>query len=211
VTGLLTWLSSLIEGGAGLALAASFLWGVASMVFSPCHLASVPLVVSFVNGQGPVTTGRALALSGAFSGGLLTTLALIGVLTAAAGRMAGDLGPWVTWAVAGLLLVTGLNLIPVGQYDGGHVAYAMWGSKAWLVARVVVIAMFAWAAILLLTGHDIGMTWALLGFLGLTMGSRHPAPLDDVAPLDPTRKRIGWAVVILLILILVPIPLTVVP
>jgi len=109
------------------------------------------------------------------------------------------------------LLVTGLNLLPVGQYDGGHVAYAMWGSKAWLVARVVVIAMFAWAAILLLTGHDIGMTWALLGFLGLTMGSRHPAPLDDVAPLDPTRKRIGWAVVILLILILVPIPLTVVP
>ncbi len=111
MTGLLTWLSSLIEGGAGLALAASFLWGVASMVFSPCHLASVPLVVSFVNGQGPVTTGRALALSGAFSGGLLTTLALIGVLTAAAGRMAGDLGPWVTWAVAGLLLVTGLNLV----------------------------------------------------------------------------------------------------
>lgn len=109
------------------------------------------------------------------------------------------------------LLVTGLNLLPVGQYDGGHVAYAMWGSKAWLVARVVVIAMFAWAAILLLTGHDIGMTWALLGFLGLTMGSRHPAPLNDVAPLDPTRKRIGWAVVILLILILVPIPLTVVP
>jgi len=109
------------------------------------------------------------------------------------------------------LLVTGLNLLPVGQYDGGHVAYAMWGSKAWLVARVVVIAMFTWAAILLFTGHDIGMTWALLGFLGLTMGSRHPAPLNDVAPLDPTRKRIGWAVVILLILILVPIPLTVVP
>ncbi len=111
MTGLLSWLSSLIEGGFALALAASFLWGVASMVFSPCHLASIPLVVSFVNGQRPVTTGRALALSGAFSGGLLTTLALIGVLTAAAGRMAGDLGPWATWAVAGLLLVTGLNLV----------------------------------------------------------------------------------------------------
>jgi len=71
--------------------------------------------------------------------------------------------------------------------------------------------MFAWAAFLLLTGRDIGMTWALLGILGLTMGSRHPAPLNDLAPLDPTRKRIGWAMVVLLALILVPIPLTLVP
>ncbi|MBN1921116.1 MAG: site-2 protease family protein [Anaerolineae bacterium] len=108
------------------------------------------------------------------------------------------------------LLVTGLNLLPVGQYDGGHIAYAMWGSKTGLVARGVVIAMFTWAAILLLTGHDIGMTWAILGFLGLRMGLQHPAPLDDVTPLGPARQRIGWAVVVLLILILVPIPLTIV-
>ncbi len=109
------------------------------------------------------------------------------------------------------LLVTGLNLLPVGQYDGGHVAYAMWGPKAWLVARGVVLSMFAWAALLLITGHDIGMTWALLGALGMAVGSRHPAPLNDLAPLDPVRKRIGWAMVVLLILILVPVPLTVVP
>ncbi|MDX9952668.1 MAG: site-2 protease family protein [Anaerolineae bacterium] len=109
------------------------------------------------------------------------------------------------------LLVTGLNLLPVGQYDGGHIAYAMWGPKAWLVARGVVVAMFVWAAILLFTGNSIGTTWALLGALGFTMGARHPAPLDDVTPLDSTRKYIGWAVIVLLILILVPIPLTVVP
>ncbi len=111
MTGLLTWLSGLLEGGAAVSLAASLLWGVASMVLSPCHLASIPLVVSFVNGQGQVTTGRALALSSAFAGGVLATLALVGALTAAAGRMVGDLGSWATWAVAGLLLVTGLNLL----------------------------------------------------------------------------------------------------
>lgn len=109
------------------------------------------------------------------------------------------------------VLVTGLNLLPVGQYDGGHIAYAMWGPKAWLVARGVVIAMFVWAAILLFIGNSIGTTWALLGALGFTMGARHPAPLDDVTPLDSTRKYIGWAVIVLLILILVPIPLTAVP
>lgn len=117
----------------------------------------------------------------------------------------------VAFAAWAGLLVTGLNLLPVGQYDGGHVAYAMWGTKAWLVARSVVLMMFAWAAVLFITGHEIGMTWALLGALGLTMGSRHPAPLNDLAPLDPARKRIGWAMVALLALILVPIPLTVVP
>ncbi len=127
-----------------------------------------------------------------------------------AGGMDVILHPIAFAAWAGLL-VTGLNLLPVGQYDGGHVAYAMWGRKAWLVARGVVMGMFAWAAFLLFTGRDIGMTWALLGILGLTMGSRHPAPLNDLAPLDPTRKRIGWAMVVLLVLILVPIPLTLVP
>lgn len=109
------------------------------------------------------------------------------------------------------LLVTGLNLLPVGQYDGGHIAYAMWGRKAWMVARSIVMLMFVWAAVLLLTRNDIGMTWMLLGVLGLAMGSRHPAPLNDLAPLDRTRKRIGWAMVALFVLILVPIPLVVVP
>lgn len=117
----------------------------------------------------------------------------------------------VAFAAWAGMLVTGLNLLPVGQYDGGHVAYAMWGTKAWLVARGAVLLMFAWAAFLFITGHDIGMTWALLGALGLTMGSRHPAPLNDLMPLDRTRRRIGWAMVALLALIIVPIPLTVVP
>lgn len=127
-----------------------------------------------------------------------------------AGGMDVLLHPVAFAAWAGLL-VTGLNLLPVGQYDGGHVAYAMWGAKAWSVARGMVFLMFAWGSLLLLLGNGIGMTWLLFGALGSFMGARHPAPLNDLMPLDRTRRWIGWGMVLLFVLILVPIPLTIIP
>lgn len=113
MTELLSWLSGGLQGGPGPALAAAFLWGVASMVLSPCHLASIPLLVSFLNGQGRLTTGRALALSSLFALGLLATLGLVGLATAAAGRMVGDLGPVVTYGLAAVFLLVGLHLLDV--------------------------------------------------------------------------------------------------
>jgi len=99
-----------------LALGAAFAWGVLSIVLSPCHLASIPLIVAFLQGGGgapTVSTRRALALSTLFALGILASIAAIGGLTAAAGRMLGDLGPWGNCAVAVVFFVFGLYLLDV--------------------------------------------------------------------------------------------------
>ncbi|WP_127475032.1 cytochrome c biogenesis CcdA family protein [Sulfurivermis fontis] len=95
------------------ALAAAALWGVASMLLSPCHLAGIPLIVGFINGQGNVGTRRAVALASLFALGILITIAVIGVITAALGRIAGDLGAWAYYLVAAVFLLVGLYLLDV--------------------------------------------------------------------------------------------------
>lgn len=109
--GLFTSLSDAMSGVPAVALAAAFAWGVLSIVLSPCHLASIPLIVGFLQGGGTVAPRRAAGLSLLFALGILGSIALIGALTAAAGRMLGDLGPWGNYAVAAVFLVFGLHLL----------------------------------------------------------------------------------------------------
>lgn len=126
-----------------------------------------------------------------------------------AGGMDVMLHPMAFAAWAGLM-VTALNLFPVGQFDGGHITYALWGRKAWTVARLFVYLMFGWGLILSLLGNGAAWTWIIWGFLGTLMGTRHPAPLNDVTPLDKKRQVLGWIVVALFVLLLIPIPLVIV-
>ncbi|MBN1260453.1 MAG: site-2 protease family protein [Anaerolineae bacterium] len=114
----------------------------------------------------------------------------------------------VAFAAWAGLMVTGLNLFPVGQLDGGHVTYALWGRKAWRIARIFVTAMFIWGGIATLLLGNSGWVWLMWGLLGLTMNPRHPAPLDDVTPIDPVRRTVGWVMAVIFVLIVVPIPLT---
>lgn len=95
------------------ALAASFLWGVLSILLSPCHLSSIPLIVGFIDGQGIVTKKRALTLSVLFSIGILITIALIGVLTGLMGRIIGDVGETGNYIVAVIFFVIGFHLLEV--------------------------------------------------------------------------------------------------
>jgi cytochrome c-type biogenesis protein len=106
-------LSNAMNGAPLIALGAAFAWGVLSIVLSPCHLASIPLIVGFLQGGGAVTPRRAAGLSTLFALGILVSIALIGAATAAAGRMLGDLGPWGNYAVAGVFFVFGLHLLDV--------------------------------------------------------------------------------------------------
>jgi cytochrome c-type biogenesis protein len=110
---LFTALSHAVEGQPALALAAAFAWGVASLLLSPCHLASIPLIVGFVNGQEQASPGRGAAIAALFSAGLLTTIGAIGAMTAAAGRLMGDVGGWPNYVVAAVFFLVGLSLLDV--------------------------------------------------------------------------------------------------
>lgn len=101
------------------------------------------------------------------------------------------------------LFVTALNLFPVGQLDGGRIAYALFGRRH----RVVGFAVFG--ATLVLGVVTMAMNWfvwaALIFFL---IGFAHGAPLDDVTPLSPARRLVGWACLALFVLLIPPVPLS---
>lgn len=110
---LFTILTRAVEGTPTVALAAAFTWGMLSIVLSPCHLASIPLIVGFIDQQGEMSTRRAFGISTLFSVGILVTIALIGVITAMAGRMMGDVGAYGNYFVALIFFVVGLHLLDV--------------------------------------------------------------------------------------------------
>lgn len=110
---LFTQLSRAIEGAPLVALGAAFVWGILSILLSPCHLASIPLIIGFISDQGPATTRRAFWTSTLFAVGILITIAVIGILTAAAGRMMGDVGRYGNHFVALIFFVVGLHLLEV--------------------------------------------------------------------------------------------------
>src|SRR4030042_5479253 len=89
---LFTTLTKAVEATPAIAIVASFTWGILSILLSPCHLASMPLIVGFIDQQGRMSTKRAFLISTLFAMGILITIAAIGVVTAAAGRMLGDVG-----------------------------------------------------------------------------------------------------------------------
>jgi membrane-associated protease RseP (regulator of RpoE activity) len=97
------------------------------------------------------------------------------------------------------LVVTGFNLLPSGQLDGGHVAYAVLGRKARIVGIAVLVLMMT-LGILWWRG------WLIWGAFILFSGWQHPAPLNAVSPLGKKRTLIGVLVLILMLLLLTPKP-----
>lgn len=106
-------LTAAVSGAAPVALAAAFAWGMLSILLSPCHLASIPLIVGFIQGQDNPTQRRALALSSLFALGILVTIALIGLVTASAGRLMGDVGAAGNILVAIIFFVVGLSFLDI--------------------------------------------------------------------------------------------------
>jgi cytochrome c-type biogenesis protein len=110
---LFTFLTHAVEGAPLVALGASFAWGVLSILLSPCHLASIPLIVGFIDEQGRISTRRAFVIALLFALGILVTIAAIGVITALAGRMMGDIGRYGNYLVAAIFFVVGLHLLDI--------------------------------------------------------------------------------------------------
>jgi membrane-associated protease RseP (regulator of RpoE activity) len=97
------------------------------------------------------------------------------------------------------LLVTSLNLLPVGQLDGGHVAYAVFGRKQHAVAKALLIVLF-FLGVFGWTG------WLIWGAILLVMGINHPPVVYDWIPLDFRRKVVGWMALVLFLMTFTPIP-----
>lgn len=108
---LFTWLTAAMSEQFEIALVAAMGWGVISILLSPCHLSSIPLVIGYISSQGQEGVKRSYLLSLVFGVGILITIGLIGAITASAGRMMGDVGVWGNVVVAGVLFIVGLYLM----------------------------------------------------------------------------------------------------
>lgn len=112
-----TALYEAMTGAVWLAVIASFGWGVLSILLSPCHLSSIPLIVGFISSQGKISIGRTFTISLVFSVGILITIAAIGIITASLGRLMGDIGSIGNYLVAGIFFVVGLYLLDIIKID----------------------------------------------------------------------------------------------
>lgn len=177
-------LSRAIEGSPAWAISAAVAWGVLSIILSPCHLASIPLIVGFISEQGPVPTRRAFGISTLFAVGILATIAAIGAVTAAAGRMLGDVGPYGNYFVAGIFFVVGLHLVGVVPMPWGGAGRVGLKSKglvaAFVLGLIFGIALgpctFAYMAPVLAIAFQVGSTDFLYGaILLLAYGVGHCA------------------------------------
>jgi len=174
---LFTTLTRAVEGTPAVAIGAAFVWGILSIILSPCHLASIPLIVGFIDEQGRISTRRAFLIATLFALGILVTIAAIGAITAAAGRMMGDLGAYGNYIVAGVFFVVGLHLldiIPAPWSGPGQVGMKRRGPLAALVLGLVFgIALgpctFAYMAPMLAVTFKLAATNVFYGVLLLAV------------------------------------------
>jgi membrane-associated protease RseP (regulator of RpoE activity) len=98
------------------------------------------------------------------------------------------------------LFVTALNLMPLSQLDGGHIAYAVMGRR---FRNVVWLFLGALVALFLVSRWEGWLVWVVLA---VALGLRHPPPLDDLTPLDRPRRRLALVALGLLVALVTPLP-----
>lgn len=135
--GLFTTLYEAMTGAVWVALLASFVWGILSILLSPCHLSSIPLVVGFISSQGKISVGRTFNISLIFSVGILITIALIGVITASLGRLMGDVGVFGNYFVAAIFFLVGLYLLDIIKIDWNSAGLKQTKTKGLLAALIL--------------------------------------------------------------------------
>jgi membrane-associated protease RseP (regulator of RpoE activity) len=108
------------------------------------------------------------------------------------------------------LLVTALNLLPVGTLDGGHVAYGLFGEKARRIFPVAIGALLALSflpSLLTLSLGAFNFSWLLWVFILFWLGNVRTQPLDDITPLDGKRRALGFFMLLVFVLLFTPIPM----
>lgn len=113
----------------------------------------------------------------------------------------------VAFAAWAGLLVTMINLVPLGQLDGGHVSYALLGRRSWTLGYVLMLAMAGLGVWLLLSGNQMaGGFWLVWSFLNFSLNRRHPPPLNDATKLDWPRVVLGVFMLVVFVLLFMPMP-----
>jgi membrane-associated protease RseP (regulator of RpoE activity) len=122
-----------------------------------------------------------------------------------------DLHPMAFAGWVGLFITT-LNLLPVGQLDGGHVVYSLLGGR---VHRIVSRLCWAGTALMVVVpyalGYDFWFGWLIWFGLVFFLGLGHPSTVDAHTPLDRDRRIMAWATIGLFILTFTPVPFAIVP
>ena len=106
------------------------------------------------------------------------------------------------------LLVTALNLVPVGTLDGGHVAYGLFGEKAKKIFPIAIgtlVGLMLLPVLLTLSLNALNLSWMLWILILFWLGNVRSQPLDDITELDPTRRMIGYVMLVVFFLMFTPI------
>jgi cytochrome c-type biogenesis protein len=107
-----TW----INAGGWIAALGCFLWGMISVLLSPCHMASIPLVIGYVGGQDePVEGKQGVLFAVLFSLGLFITIAIVGIVCALLGRMLGDVGAYWTLLIGVILVWVAIDMLGIAK------------------------------------------------------------------------------------------------
>ena len=109
------------------------------------------------------------------------------------------------------LFITALNLIPIGQLDGGHILYALIGRKQGIFARIffgslIVIGLSSFIPLPYFSIHAGTVGWLVFALILYFLIKLDHPPIYDDAELDPTRKLIGWITIVIFIFTFLPVP-----
>lgn len=137
IEGIFNTLYEALMGAAWIAVLASVGWGVLSILLSPCHLSSIPLIVGFISSQGKISVRRTFYMSLIFAVGILITIAAIGIITASLGRLMGDIGSIGNYLVAGIFFLVGLYLLDIIKVDWNNIGLRKTKSKGFLAALIL--------------------------------------------------------------------------
>ncbi len=109
-------INSWMTGGLLMAAIGCFSWGMVSVLFSPCHMASIPLIVGYVGGQDRILKGReAIPYALVFTSGLFITIAVIGFICVLLGRMLGDVSPYWTILLGVILVWVAMDMLGIAK------------------------------------------------------------------------------------------------
>jgi len=109
-------INSWMNGGLAVAAFGCFVWGMVSVLFSPCHMASIPLIIGYVGGQDAILEGKkAVPYALLFTLGLFITIGVVGVICIFLGRMLGDVGPYWTLLLGGILIWVAVDMLGLAK------------------------------------------------------------------------------------------------